>query len=68
MKYISFQSSSSEYRIRYFYTNNCKNLKGKYKILYNTYVNQSEKIDNETISIKIYILKFSEKVKIFSKV
>jgi len=35
LKYVSFQYTMSEVRMRYLYTNNCINVKARFEILYN---------------------------------
>ena len=46
-KYISFKYMSPETRMGCLYANNCQNIKGNYKIVYNIDVNKMINIDDK---------------------
>ena len=46
-KYISFKNTDSQTRIGCLYVNNCQNVPGKFKILYNTEVNKMIPVSND---------------------
>ena len=46
-KYISFKYTNVETRIGYLYANNCKNVKGRFEILYDLDVNSMVQMEDK---------------------
>jgi len=61
-KYISFKNTDSQNRIRCLYTNNCRNINGKFEILYNTNINKMlPASDDKWMLIKDHLLDVKDK-------
>ena len=56
MKYIAFKETESQDRICCLYANKCRNVKGRFKILYNIKVNQLIPINKGLVILKDYLL------------
>ena len=59
MKYMSFCRINSQARLGYLHANNCNNVKGRYKILFNQDMNYLVEIEDGMTMMKNYLMNVS---------